>query len=1455
MARIFVSHSSRDEAQATRIIVWLRARGFTDVFLDFDKHGGFPPGSDWERKLYRELADCEAVLLILTANWMQSKWCFAEFTQARALGKTIFPLIETPTGETLVSSDIQHLNLVKDREGGLERLAAELTTITINARGGFPWDNTRPPFPGLLAFGESDAAIYFGRDDDIRRLVERLNARRAQGGAKLVAVLGASGSGKSSLLRAGLLPKIARDIHNWIVLPPFRPQLHPIEELAQSVAAAVGSAGDWRNLCGKFDSDRSDKLKATLTGLARDLRAAHRANEAQILISIDQGEQLFGGANPCQAERFLRVLDALLTDDLPFMAVLTLRSDYLDQLQQAGLSAAFEGFSLKPMPLDRVRDIIEGPARIAGLAVDDGLVTAAARDAATSDALPLLAFALRELYDRCAAGGRLTLDGYRALGDAQAGVSPLDNVVRRAAETVIAAEQPSEADLRAVKEAFVGGLVRIGEDGARITRPARIAEIPAAARPVLEALVQARLLTSRGAATEREIEISHEALLRVWPQLSGWLDEEQEFLLGRRQIEEARRLWLFAPEDKKSDALLSGLLLQRVRQWHAEFPQRLASLNDFIGQSLERDKAIRARRRLRFGAAFAFVLATAAVFAGLTILVSNERGQAQAAAELAKQQRDKALQRRSTILAELGRQRNDINDFGVGMALAVAALTNPDDGKTTDLPEAERVLRHALWNLREAHVLQLGRGVTANIVLFSPNTKELLTGSSDGVARLWDVTTGRLIKAMIGHANGISSAAFSPDGTIIATGDAGGGLRVWHGDSGELIRTLRPHDQMVSWLEFSRDGKRLLSASWDLTARIDDPDGTARSVILGGHTNHIWAARFSHDEQTVATAAEDGLRFFSAVDGHLIRENRNIRYVMSAAYSPTGDTVMTTDRGGNLTLWDAETGAPRYQRPNLNVACVDCAAFSPDGGRIAAGTKGGMTIFDAATGNVVARTRSIDINPASHVRFNSDGQYVFSEAENFSARLDRVSDGRNAETFGGHTDYLDAVAVSPDSHTFATGSRDGTVRLWRPYPVAGSSYVPFPMLTWAAYSPDGRTLAVAEQTSGPSGGLDGGLGFYDGGDQSYQEVLPHHHDYIRLGGFSPDGTRLVTVSQGDGVFQGDGKQIFEPPMVMLWGADTRKLLANLKGHADHVNGIAFSPDSKKLLTTSNDGNALLRDATTGSLLATLSGHNGIVNDAIFSPNGTRIITVSGDHTARLWDGDGKFIKVLEGHAEAVRHIAFSPDGSLVATGSDDFSVRVWHVADGTAVGTLSGHGGAIYALFFPTNTRILSASADGTVRLWDAAGAQALVVSDKRSYNGGAGAMSDDGTLVSMSWGDGEVRVFDTVAGKLVAAMKTLPSEQLQNFVPKSHLLMVTSNYGSELWSLPAGEKIGEMTLPFAQGHTVYFAPSGDQFAVADGRGLRTLSIWPTTAALLDAAHRFSTDDLAADERYSRFLQ
>jgi len=565
MARIFISHSSRDAESAGRISAWLGSQGFEEIFLDFDKHAGIQPGADWERTLYSEVARSHAVILIVTANWHASRWCWSEFTQARALGKAIFPIIEAPTGETIVASDIQHLDLTSDRKAGLDQLARALEAIA-REQHDFPWDGSRPPFPGLFAFQDEDAAIYFGRDDDIRRLTERLNARRTQGGARLIALLGASGSGKSSLLRAGLIPRIRRDNRNWIVLSPFRPGTQPLDEFCMALGLALGKPHAWRDVRNRL---AREDARPVLANLARDLRANSGSLDAQILITIDQFEEIFSVAAAKEASVFLEVLSVALGDALPFIAVIALRSDYLGLLQrEERLTSSFEEFSLKPMPLTRVSEVILGPARIAGLAVDDALVSHATADAATEDALPLLAFALRELYERFALkSNALTLDDYLRLGDPGRQLSSLENAVRQAADDVLLSMRPTEDDLKALRAAFVPQMVRVNDEGEYVRRAALWNDLPARAHPVLDRLAQARLLVVGQTGTEKTVEVAHEALLRKWPRLRGWIDEEREFLVGKNQLERSFEDWQHAEGLMKTEALLQGLQLTRARHW------------------------------------------------------------------------------------------------------------------------------------------------------------------------------------------------------------------------------------------------------------------------------------------------------------------------------------------------------------------------------------------------------------------------------------------------------------------------------------------------------------------------------------------------------------------------------------------------------------------------------------------------------------------------------------------------------------------------------------------------------------------------------------------------------------------------------------------------------------------------------------------------------------------------
>jgi hypothetical protein len=190
MARVFLSHSSRDNTAAAELKAWLDEQGFATAFLDFDKHGGIPVGAEWERTLYEQIQRCQALLILQTPNWSASRWCFVEFHQARALGKPIFQVVQSEEGasEAPIAADLQRLDLRDDRAAGLAHLRQELERIALQDQGGFPWpppnDPYRSPFPGLLAFEAEDAPVFFGRDNEWRAVIERLNTRRAQGGPR-----------------------------------------------------------------------------------------------------------------------------------------------------------------------------------------------------------------------------------------------------------------------------------------------------------------------------------------------------------------------------------------------------------------------------------------------------------------------------------------------------------------------------------------------------------------------------------------------------------------------------------------------------------------------------------------------------------------------------------------------------------------------------------------------------------------------------------------------------------------------------------------------------------------------------------------------------------------------------------------------------------------------------------------------------------------------------------------------------------------------------------------------------------------------------------------------------------------------------------------------------------------------------------------------------------------------
>ena len=552
MTAIFISHSSADNKAAAEMKAWLETQGHTSLFLDFDPESGIKGGSGWEQTLYQQLRQCQAVIALLTPNWLASKWCFAELVQARERGKAIFPVKVQPCDAGGVFSDIQHIDLTAQPEEGYKRLRIGLLERGLDPLDVFDWDPKRPPYPGLMAFQEADAAIFFGRGEEILKTLETLDALRRQGreAARFVLMLGASGSGKSSLARAGVIPRLKKTPAEWLPAPPFRPQVEPLDELAMALATAFEEQGkprDWSAIRTELHAAAQSPAGAqVLLKLMRDLAIAARQPDTTVLLTIDQAEELFGYTPPEAATRFLRLLRAALeAADRRLMAVATLRSDFLGEFQNHPVLQdseyphhfRYRAVPVDPMPLRNFPEIIQGPARLAGLQLDDGLVEAMVSDTGTRDALPLLAFTLRRLYERFGSDGRLSVDKYEALGR-------LEGAIREEAERVIAEADPTSEDLEALHAAFVPTMVRINAEGGYARRRALLDDLPRRALPLLRRFVDARLLvTDRDAEGRETIEVAHEALLRTWPQLGVWLAEDQDKLRLLESLQRAAEEW------------------------------------------------------------------------------------------------------------------------------------------------------------------------------------------------------------------------------------------------------------------------------------------------------------------------------------------------------------------------------------------------------------------------------------------------------------------------------------------------------------------------------------------------------------------------------------------------------------------------------------------------------------------------------------------------------------------------------------------------------------------------------------------------------------------------------------------------------------------------------------------------------------------------------------------------
>lgn len=593
MSRIFVSHSSSNDAEAVCIRDWLAAAGWDDIFLDLDPERGIAAGERWERALNQAVNRCEAVLFLVSRAWLDSRWCQREFNLAHKLNKRLFGLLIEPLDHADLPPDLtgnwQVTDLASEHDAtffqvkvprtheevkvgfsqeGLARLRAGLVKAGLDPRF-FAWppdsDPQRPPYRGLRALEAEDAGIFFGRNAPILEALDRLRGLREAAAPRLLVILGASGAGKSSFLRSGLLPRLARDDRHFLPLPIIRPgravmtgETGLIAALEAALAAAANSA---TNLAAvrKGEAGALGPLLQILVDKAVDESPSTdaKANPPIPVIAVDQGEELFRAEGQDEAQTFLALLrQVLLADEPGVIVLLAIRSDSYGYLQEAKLldSIGKVPFDLGPMPRGSYVEVIKGPAaRLEGsdrpLKIEDALVDDLLSDieaGGAKDALPLLAFTLERLYLEHGGDGKLTASKYRALGGIKGSIEAAVARALQNADADPTIPRDTAARLALLRRGLIPWLAGIDPDnGAPRRRVARVSEIPVRSRPLIQNLVEQRLLITDVAKEtgEQTIEPAHEALLRQWGVLDGWLVEDAALLAVLEGVKRAAREW------------------------------------------------------------------------------------------------------------------------------------------------------------------------------------------------------------------------------------------------------------------------------------------------------------------------------------------------------------------------------------------------------------------------------------------------------------------------------------------------------------------------------------------------------------------------------------------------------------------------------------------------------------------------------------------------------------------------------------------------------------------------------------------------------------------------------------------------------------------------------------------------------------------------------------------------
>jgi WD40 repeat protein len=1271
MSLLFISHSSRDNEPAGRLAQALSARGVRSVFLDFDPEHGIPAGRDWKRELYTQLRRADAVVFLGSEASNASRWCFAEIALAQAIDKPIFPIAIEANGRHSLLDSVQWINGRMDDEQVVDRLLDGLRRYGLDALDSFGWDPERPPYPGLESFDERDSAVFFGREAALTRLAEFFRPTLQRGAGGVVAVVGPSGSGKSSLVRAGLVPRLKHLADRWLVLPAFVPGDQPTANLARVLAIAQRETR-----LARAHRDVLDELwsgPAALVGLVRDLCDATAARPGSVLLIVDQAEELITRTASAERDAFLQLLRRSVGPDSPLWVVATLRSEFLSSsTEHAGFADVLdETLLLEPLARTRLPEVIIKPAAKVGTSFAPGLVERIVDETVGGDAMPLLAYTLSRLYERSGPDAVVTAADYDAVGGVVGALrSQADGALR-------ILDRSGRADL--VLRTLIK-LVTIGPDGQPGRRRVPRAALDASENEVVQAFVDAHLLVSRTDAGEVVVEVAHEALFRQWTPLAEVIASRRDSLRMHANLERQAQDWDRA--GRGPSFLIGGERLDAAQRWAGgeDAPGTSAPLiAEFLDESARRDLARLERES---------DLLANRVLAGFPD--DPELGILLALAAI----EHYAATPRAILALTSAMAASPLRLILRGHEQAINRVAWSPDGSRV-VTAADHTA--TVWDARSgARLLVLsGHGNEVRSADWSPDGARIATASADGTARIWDAVSGTTLASLSGHDAEVRDVAWSPDGSRLATASADLTARIWAADRVERLVTLRGHESWVEHVSWSPDGTRVATASSDGSGRIWDSasgkevllyrfgpymagfeegvnalvwspdgyslasaedetqakilsaeDGTERAV-LRGHDTNVVTVDWSPDSGRLVTGAHDRTaRIWDRHSGHEVQRLVGHRgSVSGVAWSPDGGWIASASLDGTARLWKPDPDVMSLRGHDRRVSAV---SWSPRGDRIVTGAEDGtIRVWAADTGTALFAAVAAEAPPESmngakieHLLFGPDGTRLVTVPRSGTAKMWSVDTGEVLFVLGDQGAWVETAAWSPDGGRVVTGARNGTLTVWDAATGRrlSTGQVNNANLDDVGWSPDGSRVVTAS--------TDRTAQVWEAETARPVLVLGEHSLRVHKASFSPDGSRIATVPY-------DG-------LVKIWEAATGEELLVFEGHRKVVHALAWAPDSDRIATASEDGTAQIWDPATGERLHLLRFGNQVFS-ATWSADGARLLTTAFDGTATVWNAQSgePLLVMAHGRKEWVLAAAWSPDESRAATITHARFARVW----------------------------------------------------------------------------------------------------------------------------------------------------------------------------------------------------